>query len=402
MNSVAVNKLIRSEIWPLLRAQGFTQFGARAAWRFSGWRTEVVNFQSFNSYHAEGIGCTTYSFAVNLGVHLVGNAAERWFPRDAQGRALPPEYGCSFRTHLQKRTMVDGFERPGIFYIDPEGKTTGLVFREVRELLEGFGLGWFAEHSDPEQLIASTRAGGFAGPMLMARLHMLRSPADEGAAREELERAIGCAFDFPPILSDSHCALAFAEDICRHPLFSVAGWGQLGGPTKVEDWRVEVPGKLWPRLRESGFQRFSKLTARRERDGILTMVGVAPMDKGFPKRAGLPAGLYSVWLGWADLRTAERPVPSLADCQTISWLRPKTARAPLAMAAFSDMDSVLESLEREGDEWLSVMAEPAGAMELLQLPDWELFRRYPLMRGQGAMGSKRRNAVVAGLARRCD
>ena len=82
----------------------------------------------------------------------------------------------------------------------------------------------------------------------------------------------------------------------------------------------------------------------------------------------------------------------------ISWLRPAVAPSVLVLNAFSDMDSVVESMEREGDAWLSVMADPVTATQFLQLPDWELFRRYPLMRGLGAAQSAKRKAILDGVA----
>ena len=398
MNSAAVNKLIRSEIWPLLRAQGFTQFDSRTARRFSSWRTDVVNFQSFNAYLADGIGCTTYSFAVNLGVHLAGGWGDRWIPRDKRGRCLPAEYHCAFRTQLQKRTVVDGFARLDIFYVDAEGRTLAAVFREVRELVEGFCPRWFAEHADPELLIARSRPDCFVVAILLARVHVLRSPADEIAARAALERAIGHAFDFSPILSGASNAEELGDEICRHPLAPVADWGRVEETVRVADWKADVVAKLWPRLRQIGFQRFSNSTARRERGGILTMVAVSPLEKAFRRRMGLPEGLFHVGLGWADLRTVDTPVRRLADCQIIAWLRPAVAPSALALTAFSDMDSVVESMEREGDEWLSVLADPVTAMQFLRLPDWALFRRYPLMRGVGAAQSAKRKAILDGLA----
>jgi hypothetical protein len=128
------------------------------------------------------------------------------------------------------------------------------------------------------------------------------------------------------------------------------------------------------------------------------MVAVSPLEKAFRRRMGLPEGLFHVGLGWADLRTVDTPVRRLADCQIIAWLRPAVAPSALALTAFSDMDSVVESMEREGDEWLSVLADPVTAMQFLRLPDWALFRRYPLMRGVGAAQSAKRKAILDGLA----
>jgi hypothetical protein len=71
MDSKSVNKEIRQTIWPLLREAGFWRFSSRSAWRHAESRVEVLNFQSFNSYNAGVLGCTTYSFSVNLGVFLL-------------------------------------------------------------------------------------------------------------------------------------------------------------------------------------------------------------------------------------------------------------------------------------------------------------------------------------------
>jgi hypothetical protein len=71
MDSKIVTREIRRFVWPRLKKQGFTEFSARTAWRHSKAKIDVVNFQSFNSYLAGVIGCTTYSFALNLGCYYL-------------------------------------------------------------------------------------------------------------------------------------------------------------------------------------------------------------------------------------------------------------------------------------------------------------------------------------------
>jgi hypothetical protein len=70
MDSRVVSRSIKNEIWPLLRKSGFSAFSARTAWRFAPEQTHVVNFQSFNTYLAERLGCTTVSFGLNLGIYF--------------------------------------------------------------------------------------------------------------------------------------------------------------------------------------------------------------------------------------------------------------------------------------------------------------------------------------------
>ena len=68
MDSKVVAREIKQEIWPLLRRERFTEFSPKTAWRLTSDQIHVVNYQSFNSYLAQGVGCTTFSFALNLGI----------------------------------------------------------------------------------------------------------------------------------------------------------------------------------------------------------------------------------------------------------------------------------------------------------------------------------------------
>jgi hypothetical protein len=166
MDSKVINKLIRSEVWPLLRDQGFSKFESRTALRYRGPFINVVSFQSFNAYLAEGIGCTTFSFALNLGVYVIGSAHERFIKRDKGGLLLPREYHCPFRVHLNKRTPVDGFARGDIFYIDPAGYSTAACFREARHLLTEVAPRWFEPLNDLDGLVAWTESGADVPPDL--------------------------------------------------------------------------------------------------------------------------------------------------------------------------------------------------------------------------------------------
>lgn len=76
MNSNDVNRLIRSIVRPVLKAQGFEVATARSVWRHRADTIDVVNFQSFNRYNADVLGCSTFSFAVNLAVYLNAIPAE--------------------------------------------------------------------------------------------------------------------------------------------------------------------------------------------------------------------------------------------------------------------------------------------------------------------------------------
>src|SRR5580704_263095 len=154
MDSKAINKLIRSEVWPILRDQGFSVFDSRSAFAYKAPFINVVSFQSFNSYNAEVLGCTTYSFTPRLGVYVIGSPGEDHVKRDKAGRVQPFESQCSFRCELRKRTPLDGFARDDIFYIDPDGRTTAQCFYELQYLFSELAPLWFKANNDLDGLLS--------------------------------------------------------------------------------------------------------------------------------------------------------------------------------------------------------------------------------------------------------
>jgi hypothetical protein len=64
----AVTRAIGRIVWPELREVGFDSFTGRNAWRYVDEDVDVGNFQSFGGMLADSVGCTSFSFQVNLGV----------------------------------------------------------------------------------------------------------------------------------------------------------------------------------------------------------------------------------------------------------------------------------------------------------------------------------------------
>jgi len=111
VDSSIVNRVIRVEIWPFLKDRGFQHFNSRTAWRIHSDRVDVVNFQSFNSYNADVMGITTFSFAVNLGCHLryiPNKYPPEVYPTANSSKSLegnaprPKEYECHMRGRLSR------------------------------------------------------------------------------------------------------------------------------------------------------------------------------------------------------------------------------------------------------------------------------------------------------------
>lgn len=457
MDSKTINKLIRSEIWPLLRQADFTRFEARNAFAYRGPFIDVVNFQSFNSYLAGSLGCTTFSFAVNLGVYIIGQPGEYRLPRDKAGQLVPHEYHCAFRIQLHKRTPVDGFARDDIFFIDPEGRTTASCFEELRYLATHTIPEWFEERNNVDRLIAGMSAdnisakravncagtpGSYIWNSVGSRLLLLRheqSPNKEfaAAAAESLDRMVGTILDFSTIqtgrpgeekyaidareLWDHFGAFAPQSDCGQ---FSPKGRSRLDGPVwaaasppQCSSEVSERPGKetisarkdLWPILRRAGFSEFTDRLAHRISNDLVEVVEVLPMDPYERKVGNHPPGLFRVGLGlfWNDLRedglfrkTREgNPRPIANECHISNWLTPGVSIRPHARTAFDSAQDAPTVLAEEGLNWLEQFRNPSSALPALERENWELFLCFPMMRGYGAKQSPRRLTYRAQLSR---
>ena len=162
MDSKVVNCSIKANVWLALKENGFSHFTSRSAWRFHADRIDVVNFQSFNSYNASVIGCTTFSFAVNLGCYLLcipyQYGAEHL--KENGGRLLPDEAQCQMRRQIQPRDERSLVERllarkapKGIWPIDESGSNLTSTFEEVRSRLLDDGLQWFSRFAQPKEVL---------------------------------------------------------------------------------------------------------------------------------------------------------------------------------------------------------------------------------------------------------
>lgn len=168
-----VTRAIRRQVWPVLRTAGFDSFSGRTAWRYVDAAVDVVNFQSFSASIADAVGCTPFSFSVNLGLWLPGDSAPRLKP-DAQGRPRPQEWQCGHRRRLEKLIPQPWFEpfsrrdasrwprglllhreglkrviradrhdRPDTWFVLPDGANLGEVLDDALRAIREDGFAWF-------------------------------------------------------------------------------------------------------------------------------------------------------------------------------------------------------------------------------------------------------------------
>src|ERR671915_1504383 len=108
----AVTRAIGRIVWPQLRNVGFDSFTGRNAWRYVGDEVDVVNFQSYGGRLADSVGCTSFSFQVNLGLWRPADALSTPRDTDAAGRPRPQEYECEPRRRFLKKSLSQPWFRP--------------------------------------------------------------------------------------------------------------------------------------------------------------------------------------------------------------------------------------------------------------------------------------------------
>ena len=151
MDSKIVNREINRAIRPALKAAGFTQFTQRVAWRYHHDSIDVLDFQSFNSYNAEILGITTFSFCVNLGKYLL-YVPPQWDVKVKDGVQLPRESECLFRGRLFPKVSAATSDKT-IWSVDPSGKNLLWCIQDVLGQLPT-ALDWFARLNERSEVLS--------------------------------------------------------------------------------------------------------------------------------------------------------------------------------------------------------------------------------------------------------
>lgn len=154
MDGRVVGQAIRKDVRPLLKDAGFTSFTDRKAWRETEYTFDHVNFRSYNAYHAGVLGCTSYSFTVEVGVFY------RCFDPSLE---RPQDYQCTFRALLGKTIRQPFFatewgpaqDRPEVLHILPDGSNLEEVIEESKHLMRTQGLPFLDHYNNPERAFSS-------------------------------------------------------------------------------------------------------------------------------------------------------------------------------------------------------------------------------------------------------
>jgi Domain of unknown function (DUF4304) len=154
LDSRFVDTYLRRILWPELKAIGFRRSG-RTAWRDRPHAVQVVCIQSFNSYVAEGVGATTSSFTVPIGVFYPVIAEYDPVPSFHGDPARPAEWQCHARNHLGKGISQEGewfpsplADRPDVWFVSPDGSNVEAVVTDARDRILFVGLPWLERLAD--------------------------------------------------------------------------------------------------------------------------------------------------------------------------------------------------------------------------------------------------------------
>jgi len=153
MDSKIVTKEINSCIKPLLKKNGFDKWTGRTYWRYHADRIDILDFQSFNSYNAEVIGCTTFSFSINLSCFL------RYIPSETEIKSKdsllrPIESQGHFRRRLKKGIIQTELETKDIWFVDNHRANLINVMIDCGNQIEKIGLNWFDQFGSKENVLS--------------------------------------------------------------------------------------------------------------------------------------------------------------------------------------------------------------------------------------------------------
>jgi hypothetical protein len=145
---------LRRILWPELRTIGFRRT-RRTAWRDRPHAVQVVSVQSFNAYVAEGIGATTFSFGIALGVFYPVIAEHEPIGRSRVDPTRPAEWHCHARNHLGKGLAQQGewtpsplADRPDVWFVRPDGSNVETVVTDARDRILSVGVPWLERLAD--------------------------------------------------------------------------------------------------------------------------------------------------------------------------------------------------------------------------------------------------------------
>lgn len=156
--SAIVNRALRAQVAPVLRAAGFAKVDARNGWRWFHKTVWVFNIRAVGNYFSEVTGWPPGSVGVWLGMFYSFMPTDLPVKVDNEGRPLPSEYLCQMRSHLEctldQSQRLERLPNPAerhrkdIGWIEPDGSDATSAAADIASALVGQGVSWFEAHSN--------------------------------------------------------------------------------------------------------------------------------------------------------------------------------------------------------------------------------------------------------------
>lgn len=151
IDSREVAKALKTEVFPVLREAGFSEFRTRGAWRLRDHVIDVLDFRSLGSYLGGSVGVTSHSFVAAAGVYYKAVHAVPWAVEPLP--KLPEEWRCQARRALRKSFFQVWCWRPDVWFVNREGTNLRKVVADVRRAVDEQALPWLGEFGDPTRAL---------------------------------------------------------------------------------------------------------------------------------------------------------------------------------------------------------------------------------------------------------
>lgn len=158
--SAILDEAFRANIIPALCRIGFEQVDERNGWAWRGNSVLVFKIRAVGRSFASVTGWSSASVGVSLGVFFEFAAPPGHVRRTEEGKALPAEYQCHMRGHLERTlnqperlphlTKAAERKRKDLWWIDPKGNNVEEVAIDIASQLESVGPKWYVENSSLE------------------------------------------------------------------------------------------------------------------------------------------------------------------------------------------------------------------------------------------------------------
>jgi hypothetical protein len=199
ISSPEINKVLRKNLSPILRQNGFSHVQPRRAWGWHGPCVWVLEIRAVGNYFSVVTGWPPMSVVVSTGVYYDFIPDEtHTVSADSQGHLCPREYLCHARYQLERGLNQDLYQstlstrperdRRDIWWITPTGENTREVVDDIAHGFVTRGLRWFNEHTDLENAFHEIERGHDCYIKFYQAAHLARHLGYEAKHQAYLER----------------------------------------------------------------------------------------------------------------------------------------------------------------------------------------------------------------------